>query len=219
MAIEDLDNVGFPDDSESKCPCILLLDVSASMSGEPIAQLNNGLLTFQEEVQNDDLAALRVEVAIISFGGRVTVEQDFIRADKFQPQTLHARGGTPMGEAINLALDMLRQRKDIYRQNGVPYYRPWIFLITDGAPTDEWQAAAQRVKREEDNKSASFFAVGIQGADMKTLSHVAFRKPKMLNGLQFKEMFLWLSASLTKVSHSQTSEQTRLDSTDDWAHS
>jgi uncharacterized protein YegL len=115
-----------------------------------------------------------------------------------------------MGEAINMALDMVRQRKDTYKQKGVSYYRPWIFLITDGAPTDEWQAAAQRVKAEENAQAVSFFAVGVEDADMQILSQVSVREPAMLNGLQFKEMFVWLSQSLASVSQSQLGEQAPL---------
>jgi len=107
-----------------KCPCILLLDVSSSMSGTPINELNEGLAAFQQMLQQDDLASVRVEVAIISFGSSVSVEQDFITANQFQAPILSPSGTTPMGQAINLALNMIHERKEIYKQNGVPYYRP-----------------------------------------------------------------------------------------------
>ena len=144
----------FVDNPEPRCPCVLLLDTSSSMSGQPIKQLNAGLKQFQQELGSDPLAAKRVEVAIISFGP-VRVQQDFITADMFAAPHLATEGGTPMGEAIMEALDLVKLRKQQYQANGVAYYRPWIFLITDGAPTDEWTAAAKAVHAAEKVQGAS----------------------------------------------------------------
>ena len=206
------------DNPEPRCACVLLLDVSSSMSGERIRLLNEGLVAFQRALQADDLACMRVEVAIVTFGGDVEVAQNFVTADEFVPSRLTTKGDTPMGEAINMTLDMINQRKKIYRQNGLPYYRPWIFLVTDGYPTDRaWQAAAQRVKEADATQKVAFFAVGVQGADMKRLAQMSMRQPVRLKGLNFREMFVWLSASLTSVSHSQIGEQVPLESPVGWA--
>ena len=58
----------FADNPEPRCPCLLLLDVSGSMGGQPITELNAGLTTFQNELVSDQLAMKRVEVGIITFG-------------------------------------------------------------------------------------------------------------------------------------------------------
>ena len=105
-----------------------------------------------------------------------------------------------MGKAIELALDLIEDRKAIYRNNGIQYYRPWIFLITDGAPTDQWSLAAQRVKQAEAENRVLFFSVGVQGADMEKLKQISNNPPVLLNGLDFRELFQWLSNSMKRVS-------------------
>ena len=165
----------FADNPEHRCACLLLLDTSGSMAGEPITQLNAGLKVFEEELKGDSLAAKRVEVAVITFGP-VNVQSDFTSAAAFYAPELAPGGSTPMGEAIERGLDLLRARKDQYRANGISYYKPWVFLITDGSPTDSWTIAAQRVKSEEDKKSLMFYAVGVEGAKVQAARDLCERE-------------------------------------------
>ena len=205
----------FASNPEPRCPCILLLDVSGSMSGRPINELNAGLVTFRDELLADPLALKRVELGIVTFGP-VHVEQPFTSAANFFRPILFAQGDTPMGAAITKALDMVEERKREYRANGISYYRPWIFLITDGAPTDEWQAAANKVFRGEEDKRFAFFSIGVQGADMKTLAQISVRQPLPLQGLQFRELFSWLSSSLRSVSRSTPGTEVVLEAPKGW---
>ncbi len=161
----------FVENPEPRCPVILLCDTSGSMSGEPINALNTGLAAFQKDVYKDEIASLRVELALVTFGP-VRLTQDFVTIDNFTPPRLTASGVTPMGEAIEYALDLLEQRKETYKTNGVQYYRPWVFLVTDGAPTDSWQNAAYRIREAEAQRRMLFFAVGVEGADMNTLRQI-----------------------------------------------
>ncbi len=195
----DLD---FADNPEPRAACVLLLDTSGSMKGEPIAALNSGLRAFADALRDDRLAAKRVEVAVVKFGETADVVQEFVSAEAFQPQPLKANGGTPMGAALDLGIDLLTARQTQYRSNGVPAYRPMIFLITDGQPTDRWEKAAQRVQQGEARRSFSFFAVGVDGADMNILARIAVAEPVMLRGLRFEDLFRWLSSSLSAVSRS-----------------
>lgn len=200
----------FADNPEPRCPCLLLLDVSGSMGGKPINELNAGINTFKDALVADSLASKRVEVGIVTFGGQVNVAQEFETVSSFYPPTLSATADTPMGAAIKKGLELLRQRKDVYRSNGISFYRPWIFLITDGAPTDAWQEAAGLIREGEQSKSFAFFAVGVENADMETLKQISVREPLKLQGLRFQDLFVWLSNSMKSVSSSNPGDDVPL---------
>ncbi len=211
--------IEFADNPEPRCPCLLLVDTSASMRGKPIEELNEGLIAFKDELAADSLASKRAEIALITFGP-AQIQTDFQTADVFYPPFLTANSDTPMGSAIELGLEILNQRKNIYKQNGVDYYRPWIFLITDGAPTDSWKNAAAQVREGEEKGAFSFFAVGVEGANLEILEQISVRKPLMLKELRFRDMFLWLSKSMKSVSQSRPGEAVPLENPttpDGWA--
>lgn len=241
-----LEQAEFADNPEPRCPVALVLDTSGSMQGEPIKELNEGLQQFASALKNDSLASLRVEVAVVTFGGRVRAldvrgetsetreitrfnpralmvqandqeipfdaHRAFVTVDRFVPPVLSAHGETPMGEAVQRSLALLRERKEVYKQNGLDYFRPWIFVITDGKPTDKgWEAAADQIKQEELRKGVLFYAVGVQGADMNVLNRFStVRPPLKLKGLAFNDLFMWLSKSLSVVAHSRPGEQAPL---------
>ncbi len=185
-------------------------------SGAPISELNTGLVAFKDELAADSLAMKRVEVAIVTFGP-VKVESSFHTALNFFPPHLQANGDTPMGAAITQGLDLVKQRKEEYRANGISYYRPWVFLITDGAPTDEWQSAAAMVREGEANRSFAFFAIGVRDANMEILKQISVREPLKLQGLKFREYFSWLTGTMKRVSESTPGDRVPLPPPSGWS--
>jgi uncharacterized protein YegL len=152
-----------------------------------------------------------VEIAIVTFGEDVRTVVDFTTAEGFEPPVLGAAGMTPMGQAVDQAIDMVEARKQVYKANGIAYYRPWIFLITDGGPNDaNWERAAERAVLGDRSKSFAFFGVGIGEADMATLQRFCVREPLKMKGIKFRELFQWLSSSQKSVSRSTPGEEVPL---------
>jgi uncharacterized protein YegL len=194
-----------PDNRQPRCPCVLVLDASASMSGEPIAKLNTAVAALPDEMMGDKLAVKRVEIAIVSFPP-VRTAQSFTTLEAFVPPKLVASGSTPLGAAVTHALNLIEERKAEYRAQHLDWFRPWLFLVTDGAPdpSDDWRAAAAAVLRAEADKKVAFFGVGVPGADMDVLAQFSRRVPLHLADLRFREMIQWLSRSLKAVSQSNS---------------
>lgn len=207
---------------EPRCPCMLVLDTSGSMTGEAIKQLNNGVQCLVDELSKDGLASKRVELAILHFGAKVNLACDFTPPTAMHPPVFTAEGPTPMGEAVVRACAVLDARKEQYREAGIPYYRPWIFLITDGEPTDLdsplWTTAVELIRDGETAKRLLFFGVAVENANQKTLNTLCppTRPSVRLKGLQFSEMFRWLSSSLKSVSRSNPGAHLQLPSSNGW---
>jgi len=185
--------------TERRCPVVLLQDTSTSMAPH-INKVNEGLQVLRHDLMADRLAAQRVEIAVITFGP-VQLIQDFVTVDRWLPPRLHADGNTPLGQALRFALKQIRARKRAYREAGIPYYRPWIWLVTDGEPTDSWRDAGEEVQAEVKAGGLEMFTIGTDGADVDILRQIgAPRPPVWLRETKYREMFVWLSQSLKPVS-------------------
>lgn len=210
---------------EPRVPCVLLLDVSRSMEGDKIQELNAGLQTIRAELLKDEQAARRVELAVVTFGGTVRVAQDFVTPAEFKPPVLAADGDTPMAAGVLKAFDLIDRRKARYEASDLDSYEPWVFLVTDGEPTDEddllidARGRVHRAEAQERGRRVAFFAVGVEGADMKRLAAISKRAPLKLRGLNFAQLFRWISVSLTRVSQSRVGDRVTLTNpvADGWA--
>lgn len=197
---------------EAHMACVLLLDTSSSMCGSPIDSLNRAINDFKEQTSMDELAQKRVDIAIIEFNDTARVVQEFTPLSMMQPVTLTAGGCTAMGAGIELAIDKVKERNRFYASMGTPCYKPWIFMITDGEPTDDITAARQRIMDEESKGShgkLKFWAVGVPGYSKDTLTSLT-KRCIALNEANFRGIFDWLSESMVTISVSRVDENPQL---------
>jgi uncharacterized protein YegL len=191
----------FVNNPEPRCPVVLLLDTSHSMVGKPIAELNEAIKLFAE-------ASLRVDISVVTFGSSPKIIQEFVTADSFVPPVLATQGTTPLGKALELGLDILEKRKASYDRNRHQYYRPWMFVISDGEPTDEWQRPAELVRKSVKGGHLVLYVIGVGGADFSILNQIAVDNSALsMETTDFKPLFKWLSASLKIVGHSSVTDQ------------
>lgn len=195
------------DNPSPRCPVALVLDTSGSMDGAPIQALNAGAQLFIEEVKAHDLARWSVDLAVYTAGGQAQCLQEFIGIEQIGGiAPMQASGQTPLGAAVGMALHDLEVRKKTYRDSGVPYYQPWLVIISDGAPTDSWQDAAQRARQLAEQRKLVSLPIGVAGADLRILGQFSNKPAVALQGLKFVEFFQWLSASMARVSASTSSD-------------
>ena len=200
-----------PVNHEQKCPCVLVLDVSGSMGGDPIDQLNEGLQEFQREILDDETASDRLEVCIVTFGSSIDVVQPFSLLENFDMPTLQVSGSTPMVDGAREGIRLVEERKKWYKDTGQTYYRPYVILMTDGYPDggQDTNGLATEVRQGVDNQKFNFWAFGVDAADMnllESISHPQFR-PMKLKGLEFVKFFKWLSASMSSITASHEGDK------------
>jgi uncharacterized protein YegL len=175
--------------------------------------LNEGVRQLLDDIKGDEVASLAAEVAVVTFGQEVLRLLDFEKVTRQEMPSMRAYGKTPMGEAVDLALDLLETRKGEYAQAGVDYYQPWMVIMTDGAPTDDISIAANRTRELVEQKKLSLFPIGIGPyAVMEILKNFSPRRePIRLKDGKLSEFFEWLSKSVAEVSRSTPGDTVELD--------
>lgn len=198
-----------------RIPICLCLDVSGSMQGEPISTLNEAILQFYRDIDSDTQTATSCEIAVVTFESSAELLEDFSLVAVKETQPLTARGTTNMHDGVQLALDILNQRKNDYKQNGIEYYQPWLILMSDGHPNAPHSLGnlQNTIKEMEANKKLMILPVGIgASADLDVLADFSNKRPGsfLLKGLKFKEFFNFISKSMESISRSRPDESVPL---------
>ena len=192
--------------TEKHVACVFCLDISGSMEhNDAIGQLNEGLKMFKQQTLSslDTHAKACIDVAIVTFNDNVDMIQNFAPVEDMIVPTLTASGRTAMGGALEMAMDMITQQKERYNYAGTPYFRPWIFCITDGGPNDEYLDAAERLRWMEENKKVVAYCVGVEGFRADIMKDIF--KPQNIYGLRncdFTGLFKFVSSSLDALRNS-----------------
>ena len=203
--------------NEPHLPLVLLLDTSTSMgciagARTKIELLNEAVARLREQMMKDEFAAARVDIAVVEFNDGARVVRDWVPLSQFDAPHLEATGMTAMGEGGNLAIDLVKERRRFYKQMGTPSYQGHVFMITDGAPTDDTSALEQRIADEEakgPHGKLRWFSCAVPGADEAFLAGLSKRKVAV-EETDFGKLFDWIGQSIVIVSCSGVDEKVKL---------
>lgn len=192
---------------ERKVPICLLLDVSGSMSNidggskPKIEEINDNVKTFLEFVRNDARASKISEICIITFGGIVKVVQDYSNISNIGIPKFIAYGGTPLGEAVDKAVELLSTRRQYYKDNNIEHFKPILLLMSDGEPTDNYYTSAKNFSDRVIKKEFKVFPVGMGNSFNCTILNQfsPLLPPKQISKTEeFEKLFNLLSESSRK---------------------
>ena len=186
-----------------RLPIYLLIDCSESMAGAAIDAVNLGLQTLLGELRSNPLALDNAALSVIAFSGKAEQIVPLTDLTVFQMPRLSIRPGTSLGAALRLLSDSLRREVNRTTATTKGDYRPLVFLLTDGQPTDDWRAGVQALTEPGMVHPANIYAIGC-GPDVDTeilreITDIVFTIPE-LSSATIKKFFMWLSASVQTAS-------------------
>lgn len=185
-----------------RLPVYLVMDTSGSMSGEPIEAVRQGMKALVAELKGDPQALETAYLSVITFNSSAQQVAPLADLLSFQEPTIDAGGSTAFGEALRVLQQCVDREVAKTTATKKGDWKPLIFLMTDGQPTDSWEREADNVKQKRLGNVIACAAGA--GADENLLKRVTETVVK-LNNLQpdtLKAFFKWVSSSIKTTSQS-----------------
>ena len=187
-----------------RLPVYFVVDVSDSMAGEPISQVEKGLRAIINELRGDPYALETVFVSVIAFAGKAEALCPLTELYQFKAPDLPIGEGTALGGALEYLMRDMDQNVQKTTAEVKGDWKPIIFLFTDGVPTDKPDKAVQLWNRKY-RRGCSLVAVSLgNGADTKVLTLLTENVLRLgeTTSESFKAFFKWVTASIKTSSMS-----------------
>lgn len=180
-----------------RLPVYLLLDTSGSMYGEPIEAVKNGVQTLVSTLRSDPYALETAYISIITFNSSAQQLMPLTELASFQPPMIEASGGTSLGGALSLLAQTIDAEIIKTTQDTKGDWKPVVFIMTDGVPTDNLQAGLDEFKRRKFGIVVAC-AAG-QGANIDILKQITENVVQLdtADSATIRAFFKWVSASIS----------------------
>lgn len=187
-----------------RLPIYFLIDVSESMVGTPIKEVETGMRTIVQELRTDPYALETAFISVIAFAGKAKTLVPLTELYKFYPPIFPIGGGTSLGTALRYLMDEID--KDLVKNTPEVKgdWKPIIFLFTDGTPTDNPATAFARWNGEY-RRNASLVVISIgDNANTQLFGEVSDNVLRLntTDETSFKSLFRWITASIKTTSQS-----------------
>ena len=185
-----------------RLPVYLLLDCSSSMTGQPIEQVRQGLRALLDDLSTEPMAVETVYLSVITFNSTAQQVIPLTELMQFKEPQIQASGATALGAALLLLTDCFENeiRKNTVNQKGD--WKPLVFLMTDGMPTDAWEVAADALKQQKIANLIAFAAgPGAEVNNLKRITDIVLKSDELSPGA-LKAFFQWMSQSILRTGKS-----------------
>lgn len=183
-----------------RLPVYLLLDTSGSMHGEPIEAVKNGVQILLSTLRQDPYALETAYLSIISFDSSAKQLVPLTELAAFQMPDLQASGTTQLGEALSLLASCIEQEVAKTTADTKGDWKPLIFIMTDGTPTDDWEKGLEQLKKTKTGVIVACAAgQGVDTSVLKQITEVVVELATT-DSNAIKAFFKWVSASVSSGS-------------------
>lgn len=180
-----------------KLPVYLLLDTSGSMFGEPIEAVKNGVQTLLSTLRQDPYALETAHLSVITFDSNARQAAPLTELASFQAPKLKAGGQTAMGQALRLLCERLDNEVTKTTPEKKGDWKPLVFLMTDGAPTDDVDSAIEELKKHKFGVIVACAAGKDANVDLLRRITESVVRLDSLENESIKAFFKWVSASVS----------------------
>ncbi|MDR2443334.1 MAG: VWA domain-containing protein [Deltaproteobacteria bacterium] len=181
-----------------RLPIYLLLDCSESMAGDPLKAVETGVMSMISTLRKNPHALETAFLSVLTFDAKARVAAPLTELISFTMPKLTFRPGTSLGAALDLLREQMAKEIVLNTKEVKGDFKPLVFILTDGQPTDAWSEAAARLRSSSAIK-ATIYAIGCgDEVDFETLSKIAHYclHTDDLTKEALGSVFAWVSASV-----------------------